>query len=112
MSSLISAIGAYGGAFQVGVGIPLLFALSYAGFDLVRANAIKVIVTAALTATAIPVFLFAGQIVWGPALTVGVGYAAGALLGARLAVRGGERLIRPVLALAVIALAGRMLGLY
>jgi len=111
-AAVFFAIGAYGGAFQVGVGIPLLFALSYAGFDLVRANAIKVIVTAALTATAIPVFLFAGQIVWGPALTVGVGYAAGALLGARLAVRGGERLIRPVLALAVIALAGRMLGLY
>ena len=41
-----------------------------------------------------------------------MGYSAGAALGARLAVRGGERLIRPVLALAVVALAGRMLGLY
>ena len=105
-------IGLYGGSFQAGVGIPLLFALSYAGFDLVRANAIKVIVTAVLTLTAVPVFLLAGQIAWGPAGVLAVGYSAGAALGARLAVRGGERLIRPVLAAAVIALAGRMLGLY
>ena len=105
-------IGIYGGSFQAGVGIPLLFALSYAGFDLVRANAIKVIVTAVLTATAVPVFLLAGQIAWAPAAVVAVGYSAGAVLGARLAVRGGERLIRPALAVAVIALAGRMLGLY
>ena len=106
------AIGVYGGAFQAGVGIPLLFALSYAGFDLVRGNAIKVIVNAVLTATAVPVFLLAGQIAWGPAGVLALGYVAGAALGARLAVRGGEKLIRPVLAVAVIALAGRMLGLY
>jgi len=106
------AIGLYGGAFQAGVGIPLLFALTHAGFDLVRGNAIKVIVNAVLTLTAVPVFLLAGQIAWGPAAVLVVGYSAGAVLGARLAVRGGERLIRPVLALAVIALAGRMLGLY
>ena len=106
------AIGLYGGSFQAGVGIPLLFALSHAGFDLVRANAIKVIVIAVLTLTAVPVFVLAGQIAWEPAAVLVVGYSAGAELGARLAVRGGERLIRPVLALAVIALAGRMLGLY
>lgn len=106
------AIGVYGGAFQAGVGIPLLFALSHAGFDLVRGNAIKVIVNAVLTATAVPVFILAGQVAWGPAAIVALGYSAGALLGARLAVRGGERLIRPVLGLAVIALAGKMLGLY
>ena len=40
------------------------------------------------------------------------GFAAGGALGARIAVRGGERVIRPVLALAVVALAGRMFGLY
>lgn len=106
------AIGIYGGAFQAGVGIPLLFALSHAGFDLVRGNAIKVIVNAVLTATAVPVFILTGQIVWLPAAIVALGYAAGGVLGARLAVRGGEKLIRPVLALAVIALAGKMLGLY
>jgi uncharacterized membrane protein YfcA len=105
-------IGLYGGAFQAGVGIVLLFALSHAGFDLVRANAIKMVVVAALTAVAVPVFVLELQIEWLPAAVLACGYAIGGALGARLAVRRGERLIRPVLAASVFALAGRMLGLY
>jgi uncharacterized membrane protein YfcA len=105
-------VGLYGGAFQAGVGIALLFALSHSGLDLVRANAVKVVVIAALTAVAIPVFIAEGQVTQIPALTLAVGFAAGGALGVRLAVAGGEKLIRPVLVVAVVALAGRMLGLY
>lgn len=105
-------IGLYGGAFQAGVGIALLFALAHAGFDLVRANALKMIVVAALTLVAVPVFVAEGQIAWAPAGVLAAGYAVGGLLGARVAVRGGERVIRPVLAGAVVLLAGRMVGLY
>lgn len=105
-------IGLYGGAFQAGVGIALVIALSYAGYDLVRANSIKVVVNTVLTAVALPVFLAQGQVVWIPALLLATGYSVGGALGARIAVRGGERVIRPVLAVAVIGLAGRMLGLY
>ena len=104
-------VGLYGGAFQAGLGIPLLFALSYAGHDLVRANAIKLAVIAAVTLTAIPVFLWEGRIVWLPAMLLAAGYSVGGALGARIAMRGGERVIRPILALAVIALAVRMFGL-
>lgn len=106
------AIGLYGGAFQAGVGIALVIALSYAGYDLVRANSIKVVVNAALTAVALPVFVAQRQVVWVPALLLALGYSLGGALGARIAVRGGERVIRPVLAVAVLALAGRMLALY
>jgi hypothetical protein len=106
------ALGIYGGSLQAGVGIPLVFALVHAGRDLVRANAVKVAVIAALTAAAIPVFALEGQIAWGPAAILAAGFAAGAELGVRLAMAGGERLIRPVLATGVVALAGRMLGLY
>lgn len=105
-------IGAYGGAFQAGVGIPLLFALAYSGRDLVQANAIKVVIILAVTAVAVPVFVVAGQVAWVPALALAAGFFAGGELGARLAVRGGERVIRPVLLVAVVALAGRMLGLW
>jgi uncharacterized membrane protein YfcA len=111
-SLVFLGIGLYGGAFQAGVGILLVFALSFAGLDLVRANSIKVVVNFCFTLLALPVFLAAGQVAWLPAATLAVGFAAGGALGARLAVRGGERLIRPVLAGAVLALAGRMLGLY
>ena len=105
-------IGVYGGAIQAGVGIVLLFALNRSGMDLVRANALKVVIIAALTAVAVPVFVARGQVAWLPAGALAAGFAIGAAAGARLAVRGGERVIRPVLAVSVVALAGRMFGLY
>lgn len=106
------AIGLYGGAFQAGVGLLLIAALSFGGIDLVRANSIKVMVNFCFTLLAVPIFIAAGQVSWPEALVLGIGFAAGGALGARLAVKGGERLIRPVLGLAIVALAGRMFGLY
>jgi hypothetical protein len=111
-AAVFFAIGLYGGALQAGVGLVLVAALSHAGFDLVRANGIKTFVTFGLTAVAAPVFVFEGQVAWGPALLLAAGFGAGGGLGARLAVRGGERLIRPVLGAALVALAGRMLRLW
>ena len=106
------AIGAYGGAIQAGVGLLLVMALSRSGYDLVRANSIKVAVVATLTLVAVPVFVASGQVMWLPAGFLTLGFAAGGIAGARIAVLGGERVIRPVLGLAVVGLAGRMLGLY
>jgi uncharacterized membrane protein YfcA len=105
-------IGAYGGAIQAGVGLLMVGALNHTGYDLVRANSIKVATNVVLTAFAIPVFLWHGQIAWIPALVLAIGFAAGGALGARIAVRGGERVIRPVMVAAILLLAGRMLGLY
>jgi len=103
-----AAIGIYGGAFQAGVGILLISVLSLSGVDLIRSTQIKTALNTCFTLLTLPVFYLAGQIAWAPALVLGAGFA----LGARLTVRGGARLIRPVLAVAVVALAGRMLGLY
>ena len=111
-TAVFFAIGAYGGAFQAGIGVLLLLALSHAGIDLVRANAIKVLVTTAVAAVSLPVFVLNHQVAWLPAALLATGFAAGGAVGARLAVKGGERLIRPVVAVAVVALAGRMLGLF
>ncbi|MFK7895874.1 MAG: sulfite exporter TauE/SafE family protein [Myxococcota bacterium] len=105
-------IGLYGGAIQAGVGLFLIAALSRSGLDLVRANAIKVIVIGALTLFAVPVFILQNQVDWPMASALVVGFALGGELGARAAVRGGERLIKPVLVAAVIAMSGKMLGFY
>jgi uncharacterized protein len=105
-------VGLYGGAFQAGVGLLLVAALSRSGFDLVNANAVKVVITIALALAALPVFIVNGQVDWGPALVLAVGFAAGGFVGARLTVKGGERLLRPVLLLAVVALSGRLLGIW
>lgn len=106
------AIGFYGGSIQAGVGLFVIAALARSGLDLVRANAVKVILVGALTGVALPVFVVQGQIDWPYAIAMAVGFALGGELGARTAVRGGERVIRPVLVVAVLALAGSMLGLY
>ena len=106
------AIGLYGGALQAGVGLFLIAALARSGLDLVRANAIKVVVIGALTLVAVPVFVIRDQVDWSLATALVVGFALGGELGARAAVMGGERLIRPVLVLAVVAMSGRMLGFY
>jgi uncharacterized membrane protein YfcA len=110
--AVLLAIGFYGGAIQAGVGLLLVAALSHAGEDLVRANSIKVAINVVLTAIALPVFLLAGQVVWPPALVLASGFVAGGWLGARLAVAGGERVLRPVMIAAIVLLAGRILGLY
>lgn len=105
-------IGIYGGAVQAGVGLVLLAALTRAGFDLVVANSIKVIITFTVTFVALPVFILQGKIVWLPALVLAAGLTAGGWIGAHVAVRGGEKLIRIVMVFASILLAAKLLGAF
>ncbi len=109
---LFFGIGLYGGAFQAGVGILLIYGISWSGVDLVRTNSMKVVINFCFTLLVLPIFVLSQQIAWLPALALGAGFAAGGFIGPRIAVRGGEKVIRPVLGIAVVALAGRMLGLY
>lgn len=106
------AIGLYGGAVQAGVGLVILAALTRAGYDLVTANHIKVLVNVVVTAVALPVFIVNGQVHWVPAIVLAAGFTAGGWFGARFAVRGGERYIRVMMVIATVVLAGSLLGLY
>ena len=106
------AVGLYGGAFQAGIGLLLMVALSRSGMDLVVANSVKVVVIMVVTVTALPLFIVGGRVDWGPAMVLAAGFAVGGALGARLTVTRGASLIRPVMVAAVLALAGRLLGLF
>jgi hypothetical protein len=78
------AIGFYGGFAQAGVGLFLLAAVGgMLRYDLVRANALKMLVTTAFTGLALVVFIGFGQVWWLPGLAL----AAGMVVGTRLAVR-------------------------
>lgn len=103
-------IGMYGGAFQAGVGLVMLAALTRAGFDLVTANSVKVLVNLVVTMIALPVFIVQGDVVWAPALVLAAGFLAGGWFGAKLAVRGGERIVRVFMVGAALFLAGRLIG--
>jgi uncharacterized membrane protein YfcA len=105
-------VGLYGGAIQAGVGLVMLAALTRAGYDLVTANNIKVVVNLTLTSVALPVFIVQGNVMWPQAIVLAVGLTAGAWVGAHAAVRGGERFIRAVMVIAALLLAGELLGVY
>jgi uncharacterized membrane protein YfcA len=103
-------LGFYGGAIQAGLGIPLLLALvGIGGLGLVRANSVKVVVIAALTAVALAQFAYAGKVVLGYGLVLAVGSGIGGYAAGRFGARIGEPLIRPFLIVAVVLLALRLL---
>lgn len=99
-------IGAYGGFIQAGVGIFLLSALVlHSGYDLVRANALKVFINLIFTPFALAVFIYKGQIDIMVGLVLAAGNASGAWFASKYAVSWGTAFVRYVL-IAVIILAG------
>jgi uncharacterized membrane protein YfcA len=107
------AIGVYGGFIQAGVGIFLLAGLVLgAGYDLVKANAVKVLIVLCFTVSALAVFLINRQVVWSTGLILAVGNMLGAWVASRMAVERGAAFVRWVL-IAVVAVSGaKLLGLF
>lgn len=98
-------IGVYGGFVQAGVGFLLLAATTWAGLDLVRGNAVKVLATLVFTVVALAIFAGRGEVDWAAGLVLGAGSVAGALLGVRLTVLKGHRWVRAMVTAAVIVFA-------
>ena len=108
---LFFAIGMYGGFIQVGVGIFLLVGLVLGlGYDLVRANAVKVAVVLALTLVALAVFVANARVVWREGIVLAIGSTAGAWVGARFAVEGGAVWVRRLLIAILLFSAAQLLG--
>ncbi len=107
------AIGIYGGFLQAGVGIFLLVALVLgAGYDVVRANAVKVLIVLVLTLAALIVFWANAKIEWLPGLVCGAGNMIGAWLGTHFAVRKGVVWVRWFVVVVVLASAAQLLGVF
>ncbi len=94
---LALVIGAYDGFFGPGTGTFLIVGfVALCGRSLVHASADAKVVNFASNLAAICVFAYQGLIVWELALPMAVGQLGGGILGARLAMRGGERIVRLV----------------
>jgi uncharacterized membrane protein YfcA len=107
------AIGVYGGFIQAGVGIFLLVGLVLgAGYDLVRANAVKVLIVLCFTVSALIVFLLNRQVVWSTGLILAVGNMLGAWVASRLAVERGAAFVRWVLIVVVAVSGAKLLGVF
>ena len=107
------AIGVYGGFIQAGVGIFLLAALVlFVGYDLVRANAVKIVIILIFTLFSLFIFARNDQVNWGMGVLLGCGNMLGAWLAARLTVARGAVWVRQLLMATVALSAAYLLGLF
>jgi uncharacterized membrane protein YfcA len=108
---MLFAIGVYGGFIQAGVGIFLIAGLVLAaGFNVLRANALKNLVNLVITAAALVVFVFNHQVNWGVGFALALGQAAGAWVAARMAVKRGAPFVRWAVIAIVVLSAGALLA--
>lgn len=104
------AIGLYGGFIQAGVGFFLLGGLVLgAGFDLVKANAIKLLIVLIYTPFALAVFIYNDQVNWKAGLILAIGNMLGAFIASRFAVSWGAKAVRVILLIIVFAASIRLI---
>ena len=103
-------IGVYGGFIQAGVGIFLLSALVMnMGYDLVRANALKVFINLLFTPFALIVFFSRGEVDITAGLLLAIGNGAGAYIASNWAVSWGPAFVRYVLIVVIVLASLRLL---
>lgn len=98
-------VGLYGGFVQAGVGFLMLAATTWAGLDLVRGNALKVLVALCFTPLALGLFAAGDKVAWEWGIALAAGHAVGALVGVRLTVLKGHAWLSRVVTVAVIVFA-------
>lgn len=103
-------VGIYGGYVQLGVGVFLLTALVLAaGLDLVRGNALKLLIAFCYTVPALVIFVMNDLVRWDLGLTLAAGNMLGAWVATYEAAKRGAPFIRWLLIVVVIAAATRYL---
>lgn len=107
----LAAAGVYGGFVQAGVGFILIAALAGGlRYDLVRTNALKMAITAALTLVALGVFVVRGQVWWIPGLLMAIGTVLGAMTSVKFAISVPQTVLKWILfAMVLLACLGAYL---
>jgi uncharacterized membrane protein YfcA len=103
------AIGAYDGFFGPGTGTFLIVAfVGLLGDGMARASASAKVVNFASNLAALILFASRGLVIWKIALPMAAAQLAGGWIGAHLAVRRGDALVRKVVVAVALALAARL----
>ena len=106
-------IGIYGGFIHIGVGIFLLAGLVlFAGYDLVKANGLKVFIVFLYSPFALMVYVMNDQVHYALGLISAIGNLAGGILASRYAVDWGAKFIRWFLIIVIILFASKLFGLF
>jgi uncharacterized membrane protein YfcA len=105
-------IGIYGGFIQAGVGFIIIAALTtISGLSLVDTNSHKVFVVGIYTAFALLIFAFNGKVCWTVGMALAAGNGLGGWLGSHWAVTRGERWLRLILVICVVAMVMKLFDL-
>ena len=102
-------VGLYGGFVQAGVGFLIITALLVHGLDLVRINAVKVLVIFAFTAVALGVFVLHSQVDYVLGLSLAGGNSVGGWIATHYAVKKGHEWIKRFVIITVLVFALRLL---
>ncbi|MCI5076253.1 TSUP family transporter [Oricola sp.] len=110
-ATIVPLIGFYDGLFGPGTGSFFMLAyVSLAGFGLLKATAHTKLLNLASNVGGLVLFAWAGAVFWKTGLVMGVAQFAGAQIGARVAMKGGARVIKPLLVLVCLALAIKLVS--
>jgi len=103
-------IGMYGGFIQAGVGFFLLAGLVLgAGYNLVKANAIKLVIVLVFTIAALGVFIYNNQVDYKLGFILGIGSMGGAWVASRMAIKRGAGFVRWIVLTAIFVFAIKLL---
>lgn len=107
--ALAAPIGFYDGVFGPGAGsLYMLAFLAFAGVDLLKATARTKVLNFTSNIVALAIFTLSGHVNFAIGLPMAVGQAAGAWVGAHVAMRHGSWIIRPLLVTTTCAAAIRL----
>lgn len=102
-------IGFYDGIFGPGTGSFLMLVLVVSlGYAFITASAIAKVVNVATNVGAILVFGINGAVIWQIGVILGIANISGAVIGSRLAIKGGSPLVRKVFLIVTIILIVRV----
>lgn len=106
-------VGFYGGFIHIGIGIFLLTALVLnAGYDVVRANAVKVFLVLLYIPFALAVFIINDQIDYLPGIIAGIGNVVGGIIGANIAIKKGAGFVRVFVMIIIILFVLHLFGFW
>jgi uncharacterized membrane protein YfcA len=109
LAAIAVVLGAYDGFFGPGTGSMLVIAFAMVfGDTMTRASGNAKIVNLASNLAAVLLFASRGTVVWSIALPMAAANAVGAAAGAHLVVKNGDRLVRTVVLVVVLAVVVKL----
>ena len=108
-ATVVPLIGFYDGVFGPGTGSFFMLAfVALAGYGVLKATAHTKFLNLASNVGGLVLFSIAGAMIWKTGLVMGAAQFAGAQIGSRVAMKGGARIIKPLLVLVCLVLAVKL----